>query len=327
MGISYHDYYETLGIKKEASDKEIKSAYRKLARKYHPDVNKDAGSETKFKEINEAYEVLKDPDKRARYDQLGHNWQQGQDFSGFNSGGFDFRSAGGQSSSNFSDFFDSLFGNAGANPFGGASQGSSFNNMYGQQGRQSYQPKQMPVDGADREIDLTITTAEAYTGVKKNIKIRTNKIVNGKKAPHTHSLEVKIPPRATEGMKIKVPGKGSPGKYGGHNGNLYLKIKIKPMNGFSAEGKDLVSHITVMPWDAVFGSKSSFHFFEELLEVDIPKKSHSGDEIRIKGKGLKNRTGEGDLVLKVNIQMPKHLSKEETELLKQLKSAHDNQKK
>ncbi|QRN85194.1 DnaJ domain-containing protein [Clostridia bacterium] len=327
MGISYHDYYETLGINKEASDKEIKSAYRKLARKYHPDVNKDAGSEEKFKEINEAYEVLKDPDKRARYDQLGHNWQQGQDFSDFNFGGFDFKSAGGQSSSNFSDFFDTLFGNAGGSPFGGASQGNPFSNMYGQQGRQGYQPKPTPVDGADRDIDLTITAAEAYSGTKKSIKIRTTKTVNGKKVPHTHSLEIKIPPRATEGMKIKVPGKGNAGKNGGRNGNLYLKIKIKPGQGFTAEGKDLVGRVSVTPWDAVLGKKLDLRFFEETLEIEIPKKTQGGDEIRIKGKGLKNRTGEGDLVLKVSIKMPEHLSREEMDLLKQLKDAHEKHKK
>ena len=319
MGVKYHDYYETLGVAKDASDKEIKSAYRKLARKYHPDVNKDPGADEKFKEINEAYEVLKDPDKRARYDQLGHNWQQGQDFSDFNFGGFDFR-GGGQSSSNFSDFFDILFGQAGGNPFGGARQGNPFEHMYSQQG---YQPQQMPVDGKDKEIDLSIAVGEAYHGVKKSIKIRTSKTVDGRTKPQTHTLEIKIPPRATEGMKIKVPGKGGAGRHGGKSGNLLLKIKLKPDQGFAAEGKDLIRTVLLTPWDAMLGTSTSINLFGETLEVTIPKKSRSGERIRLKGKGLKNRTGEGDLFLEIQIQMPEDLSREEMDLLKQLKEAHE----
>jgi curved DNA-binding protein len=323
MGVKYHDYYETLGVTKESSDKEIKSAYRKMARKYHPDVNKESNSDNKFKEISEAYEVLKDPDKRARYDQLGHSWQQGQDFSDYNSGGFDFR-GGGQSSSNFSDFFDVMFGGAGGNPFGGANQGNPFEQRYSQQARQ---PRQMPVDGADRDIDLGITVKEAYQGVQKSLKIRTTKMVAGRKAPHTHSLEIKIPPRATEGMKIKVPGKGSAGTSGGKNGNLFLKIKLNPSPGYTAEGKDIIHSIAITPWDAVLGKMVNLNFFGETLEINIPKKSRGGERIRIAGKGLKNRTGEGDLVIDVKVQMPEHLSREEMALLKQLKEVHEKQKK
>ncbi len=323
MGVKYHDYYETLGVTKESSDKEIKSAYRKMARKYHPDVNKESESDNKFKEITEAYEVLKDPEKRARYDQLGHNWQQGQDFSDINFGGFDFR-GGGQSSSNYSDFFDVMFGGAGGNPFGGASRGNPFEQMYGQQARQ---PRQMPIDGTDREIDLGITVKEAYQGVKKSIKIRTTKTVDGRKMPHTHSLEIKIPPRATEGMKIKVPGKGVSGKNGGKNGNLFLKIKINSDQSYRAEGKDLLSHITLTPWDALLGSNLTLDFFGEPLEVNIPKKSRGGEQILLQGKGLKNRTGEGDLILELRVQMPEHLSREEMDLLRQLKDLHEKHNK
>ncbi len=314
MSVTYHDYYQTLGVSREASEKEIKAAYRKLARKYHPDVNKDQASDKKFKEINEAYEVLKDPDKRARYDQLGHNWQQGQDFSDFNFGGFDFRQSSGQSSSNFSDFFDILFGNAGGSPFGSRSSSQGFDGMHGY----TQPPRQRPQDGTDKEIDLSIGVKEAYQGTKKSIKIRTNKMQDGRQIPHTHSLEVKIPPRATEGMKIKVPGKGSPGQYGGKNGNLFLKIKIKDSDQFKVTGKDLIAKVPITPWDAVLGGKKEFHLFGESIQVKIPKQSKGDERLFIKGKGLKNRTGEGDLYLQLSIEIPDHLSREEIELIKKL---------
>lgn len=316
MSVKYHDYYETLGVKRDASDKEIKAAYRKLARKYHPDTSKDKESETKFKEISEAYEVLKDPDKRARYDQLGQNWEQGQNFSGFDFGGFDFSQAtGGQSgggSSNFSNFFDILFGQAaagGASPFGGG-QGAGYGQPF------SHTPA--PIDGETKEVDLEVNVKEAYLGTTKNLKIRTGK--TSRKAPSTHNVEIKVPKRVTEGIKIRLPKKGRPGKHGGRPGDLYLRIKINDSHGFHVEGKNLHYPLSISPWEAALGTEKEIDLFGEKLKVKVPKRSKGDENLRLKGKGLKNRTGEGDLLVQLSMRMPDHLSFEQLELLEKLKA-------
>lgn len=310
MSVKYHDYYATLGVARDASEKEIKAAYRKMARKYHPDTSKDAASEQKFKEVSEAYEVLKDPDKRARYDQLGHNWQQGQDFSDFQAGGFDFRNARTGGSGDFSDFFDILFNTAGQSPFGGArGRGQNpFEDLYGQA---SQPPRQEPLRGEDKTVDLNITLEEAWRGAKKNVKIRSSTKQDGRTKPVTHELEIRIPEKATENMKIKVPGRGTPGRHGGPAGDLYLNLKIRSSERFSVDGKDLIRRVDIAPWDAALGAKLPIDLFGEHLDVNVPKRARGDEKLRIKGKGLKNRTGQGDLYVQLHLVMPDDLNHDE----------------
>lgn len=315
MSVKFHDYYKTLEVDKSASDKEIKAAYRKLARKYHPDVNKESGAEDRFKEINEAYEVLKDPEKRQRYDQLGSNWQAGQEFdpSGYGFGGFDFSGSSGQgfSGSGFSDFFDILFGGAarGGNPFSGGMNGFSYG---------ARQP--VPMDGQDKETDLTITLREAFQGAAKKISLRSvETTASGQRRQRTDSIEVKVPPKATEGMKIRVRGKGSPGRNGGRPGDLYLRIRIRDEDNLQVSGKDILTTVTLSPWDAILGTKVSIPFLDETISLKIPPGTGHGDKLRLAGKGLKNRTGQGDLLVSVKIDIPKSLSPESLKLVEKIK--------
>ena len=326
MSVTYHDYYKTLGVDNDASDKEIKSAYRKLARKYHPDVNKDSDADSKFKKINEAYEVLKDPEKRKRYDQLGSNWQDGQaftgygtDFSGFDFGGFDFGNANrGYSTgdSGFSDFFDAIFGGASrssGNPF---ADSDGFSYTYGNR-------SQPPVDGQDKETDLPITLEEAYFGTTKTLSLKTTETTSaGQRRQTTKNLDVNVPQRATEGMKIRLKGKGSPGRHGGKPGDLFLKIKIKPHPDFEVDGKDLLTEVSISPWEAILGHQARISLFGETLSLKIPPGTSSGERFRIKGRGLKNRTGQGDLYAKIRIVTPRNLSPEEQSLVEQLNQLH-----
>ena len=222
MSVKFKDYYALLGVDRKADSSAIQKAFRKLARKYHPDVNKDPAAETKFKELNEAYEVLKDPEKRARYDNLGAGWKAGDPFEGFGGGfsGFGgrggnpfggFQGGGAQSGfggENFSDFFETLFGSAGFNqqagnfnPFGGAGP-------------------QPPQKGSDQEVEITINLADAFHGATRNLNLSTG---GGKKK----SYQVKIPAGTTEGMKIRMSGQGKAGRGNGPAGDLFLKVKLE----------------------------------------------------------------------------------------------------
>lgn len=317
MAVKYRDYYETLGLSRSATEKEIKAAYRKLARKYHPDVNKDPSSSQKFKEVSEAYEVLRDPEKRKRYDQLGHNWEAGQEFSGFDFGGYDFSRAQTHTTSDFSDFFDILFGNMGAGSGFRRTAGRHPFESMGQEDRFGYRTRPAPQKGADRETDLNITVEEAYQGARKDITLRSSR------EPRTHSLQVKIPPRATEGMKIRVPKKGTPGQHGGEPGDLFLRIRIRPGDAFSVEGKDLVAKLEIPFWDAVLGADREISLFGETIPVRIPPGTPGGQRIRIPGKGLKNRTGQGDLLVEVRVRIPDDLQPEETALVESLRDRYE----
>jgi curved DNA-binding protein len=287
MGVTYKDYYKILGVPRNASQEEINKAFKKLAKKYHPDFNpNDKNAEEKFKEINEAYEVLKDPEKRKRYDMLGANWEHGQNFEpppGFENVRFTFRTGGGEGFGEFSDFFDLLFGNlftdrdtkfksykrrayCSKNPF---SESHTFygGNFYGQ----------TPNEEADSEAEIELTLEEAYNGGKKNITLTDGM--------SSKVLTVNIPPGVSEGSKIRLAGQGniSPS---GKRGDLYLKVKLLPHHLFKVEGNNVILDLPLAPWEAALGCKVSIPTLDGRVELKVPPGTSSGQKLRIKGKGL-----------------------------------------
>ncbi len=349
MAVQYHDYYATLGVDRSATPEEIHAAYRKLARKYHPDVNKDPGAEQKFKELNEAYEVLKDPEKRRRYDALGANWQAGQDFrpppgwEGFGAGSraggayqqpggfeqtFHFTGFGDDDSfdffGGFSDFFQSLFG-GGRGGFGGG-----FESAEGGATRQSQrQPGGFGAFGGGyagtqnrpehHEAEISMPLEEAYRGGKRTVSLTIDEPgPGGVMQRKQKSYEVTIPPGIQDGRRLRLGGQGGRGP-GGTAGDLYLKIRIAPHPRFRINGADLEADLPVTPWEAALGSKVSVPLVEGTAQVTVPEGSQSGKRLRLKGKGLRREGKErGDLYLTIRIVTPERLSKEERELLKRL---------
>ena len=343
--MQYKDYYEILGVKREATDAEIKSAYRKLARKYHPDVNKTKEAEAKFKDINEAYEVLSDKQKRSRYDSLGSNWQGGAEytpppgfenfsFRGFQNGQqFDFGSMGGMGG--FSEFFSSLFGDmmAGAAQGGGFSQGQQYGGF-----DFSHEPKRRTSrrTAMENAPDLDIT---------KNLNITVNDLMGGKTIPGTYTemskcthcngggycptcggtgfistprtIKVKLPKNAMPGQKIRVKGEGRADAYG-HKGDLYLIITIKDSE-YEADGTDLTKFVEITPSQAVLGTKKEVTTPHGKITVTIPERTSSGQTLRLKKMGLPDKTnGFGNLNVKIKIVIPKNLNAEQIELYKKL---------
>ncbi len=309
--MEYKDYYKILGVDKKASQAEIKKAYRKLAVKYHPDkAQGDKASEEKFKEINEAYEVLSDPEKRKKYDTLGANWKQFEQ----GGGGFDPRQWGGTGSTfhfegdpsdifgggDFSDFFNMFFGGQG---MGGG-------------GSRTYQKRPRARKGHDYEVETTLTLEEAYHG--------TTRILNldGKK------IRMKIKPGAFDGQKLRVKGKGGPGAHGGASGDLYLNIKVAPHHLYKRNGDNLEQVLNLDLYTAVLGGKATAYTFTGPVNVKIPAGIQNGKILRLKGKGMpvfgKANTF-GDMLLKVNVTIPKHLTRKEKELFEELRKL-DEQK-
>lgn len=319
--MEFKDYYQTLGVERGASQDEIQKAYRKLARRYHPDVSKEANAEDRFKEISEAYEVLKDPEKRQKYDQFGSAWKQarqtGQPPPGFEGFHFDFGSPGagggfrfegdpsafsGMGGSGFSDFFEALFGGQrGAR--GPASQaGFGGRSGFGGAGR-----------GADQEATIQLGLEEAARGGKREIGL-TDPTTGG-----TKNLAVSIPPGVKPGGRIRLHGQGSPGPGGGPAGDLYLKVEVLPHPDLRLEGHDLHTTVPVAPWDAALGGRAEVPTLDGPLTIKVPPGSSSGRRIRLKGKGFPRRNGEaGDLFAELRIVVPETLSTEERELFEKL---------
>ncbi len=313
--MEYKDYYKTLGVSKNATQDEIKKAYRKLAVKYHPDKTKgDKAKEEMFKEINEAYEVLKDPEKRKKYDQLGANWKQYENFqAGGGQGGFDWSqfyggSPGGGGGSysfegdagDFSEFFRNIFGGG----FGGAS-GYSRNTGYGGSYRRAARK------GQDYVSEMSITFDEAYNG--------TTRIINldGKK------LRIKLKPGTRDGQKIKLAGKGGPGMNGGPAGDLILTIKVLPDPRFKREGNDLYADLPIDVPTAVLGGKVPVNTPDgKSVMLNIPAGTSCGKKLRLRGKGMpiyEHPTRHGDLYVTTKIVVPQTLTKEQKELYEKLK--------
>jgi curved DNA-binding protein len=315
--LDYKDYYATLGVKKDTPQDEIQKAYKKLARKFHPDVNKDPQAEVKFKEIGEAYEVLKDPDKRQKYDQYGSAWNRARQSGGSGvppgwnvhygdggSGGFDFNDLGGMGGGErFSSFFDMLFGGGGP---GGARRGApaggpaGFGNQGAQQG------------GGNAEATLPLTVEEAVQGGEKEIAI------SDPSTGQRRSLSVKIPAGVRSGQKIRLAGQGNPG-FGGAAGDLLLKVEIQPDSRFKVDGADIHTTVPVTPWEAALGGEAEVETPTGPVRVKIPAGSSSGRKIRLRGRGLSQQGGgKGDLLAEIRLMVPDQLSDRERELFEQL---------
>ena len=300
--MKYIDYYEALGVPRTATEKEIKTAYRKLARQHHPDLHQgDAkkAAEEKFKTINEAYEVLSDADKRAKYDRLGMNWQSGQDFQpGPDMGGFDFRNVNvsGEGLNGFSDFFSSMFGQ---DIFGGR-RGARTERQRG------------PMRGEDIEADINLLIEELYNGGEKDIQIQTGNA--------TKTVKVKIPPRIYSGAVLRLKGLGGAGHAGGAAGDLLLQLKALQHPVWRIEDQvDIEADLTIYPEQAVVGDKISVPTPDGMIQMKIPAGIHNGQKMRLKDRGLKRKNGTlGDMFVRVKIDLPPEQSPEEVELYKKV---------
>lgn len=302
MAVSYKDYYQLLGVERSASTEDITRAYKKLARKYHPDLNPgNADAEEKFKEINEAHEVLKDTEKRKLYDQLGHNWQHGQQFQGapgFENMNFNFNGQNFGGGAGFSDFFETLFGQAAG---GGGRRGSfgpdPFGNFSGRQRR-----------GRDLEAELSLSLEDALKGGKRSLTLP------GGQGPRT--LEVNVPAGIREGAKLRLTGQGDSGPGGA--GDLYLRVKYLPDARFAVEGDNLLYDLPLAPWEAVLGGKVRVPTLEGDIELNIPEGTSSGRKFRLRGRGMGNASARGDQMVRVMIKSPEQIADEERALWKQL---------
>ncbi|HEX5712695.1 MAG TPA: DnaJ C-terminal domain-containing protein [Solirubrobacterales bacterium] len=290
MAVGFRDYYEVLGVPRGASDEEIRSAYRKLAREYHPDVNKDPGAEDRFKEVSEAYEVLRDPEKREQYERLGANWKAGEDVSGASGFGGGFGGGDGQGfgdGAGFSDFFESFFG--GRRGASGGFEGFSMR-------------------GGDQEATIEVALEEAARGGKQKISLADGR-----------DFEVQIPPGVRDGQKIRLAGQGGEGASGGPAGDLYLRVRIKRHPRFRREDDDLVVEIPVAPWEAALGATVPVPTLNGSARVKVPAGSSSGRRLRLRGEGMPGPGGrKGDLYASVRVVVPKALGKRERELFEEL---------
>jgi curved DNA-binding protein len=298
MPVASRDYYETLGVPRDAGADDIRRAYRNLARRLHPDVNKEPGAEDRFKAISEAYEVLRDPEKRARYDGLGANWRAGPQppgggsaengfdrGSGFRDARVDFGSGG------RGDIFDDLFGGRTGRAGRGGFEGFSFR-------------------GGDQEAELELTLEEAAAGGRRRLSLGD-----------AREFEVEIPPGARDGQRIRLSGQGSPGAGGGESGDLFLRVRLKPHPRFRVQGRDLYIDLAVSPWEAALGADVSVPTLDGSARVKVPAGSSSGRRLRLRGQGLPGGGGSaGDLYAVVMIHVPKKLTRRERELFKQLAS-------
>jgi curved DNA-binding protein len=323
MAVKFQDYYETLGVARDAKPEEIQRAYRKLARKFHPDVNKAADATERFKRINEAYEVLKDPEKRKRYDALGANWKEGQEFTpppGFDGMRWEFRGAPGEAGGfgDFSAFFESLFGGRGG---AGGFAGFDGEHAFGRGGARRARPQA----GAAHEAVITISVDDAYRGATKSIKLQSDAGA-GDGEPRATTYEVKIPPGTTEGSTIRLQGQGGHGRGGGPRGDLYLRVQLAPDPRFEVAEHDLHAILPITPSEAALGAKVPTPTLDGEARVTVPAGTASGRKLRLRGMGLPRRDGtRGDLIVELQIRVPSELTTRERELYEELAklSRHD----
>lgn len=292
--MEFKDYYQTLGVSKTATPDEIKKQYRRLARKYHPDVSKEKNAEEKFKEMKEAYDVLGDPEKRKAYDQMGSNYQGGDSFTP--PPGWEYQQAHqarGQhhQQADFSDFFESLFGQ---HARGGARHQQNFQQ-----------------EGEDQHSKINITLEEAFHGAARRITLSQGK--------NKRELNIKIPAGITEGQSIRLSGQGSPGFNGGKNGDLYLEIHIEKHAQFSVDKKDVYLNLHIMPWDAALGGKIEVPTLGGNIAFTLPANSQTGQKIRLKGRGLPGNPA-GDQYVTLAIYNPEIKTEEQKKIFEQMKS-------
>jgi curved DNA-binding protein len=279
--MEYKDYYQILGVSRDASEDAIKKAYRRLARKYHPDVSKESGAEERFKEVAEAYEVLRDAEKRAAYNQLGNNWQAGQEFRpppGWQGRGGSRAHTGGFSSRDFSDFFESLFGGG-----GGGGRGNGFAGMGGMGGRGGG----FATAGQDQTVVLETSLEEAYHGGSRALKLQTpERDASGRVVNRTRTLNVKIPAGVANRQKIRLSGQGSAGMGGGPSGDLYLEVSIKPHHLYKLRERDVTVELPLAPWEAALGCKVKVPTLGGTVTLNIPANAKNGQKLRLRGRGL-----------------------------------------
>ena len=298
--MKFRDYYETLGVARSATEAEIKAAYRKLARKYHPDVNKEASAEDQFKELGEAYSVLKDTEKRAAYDRMGANWKNGQDFTpppNWNEG-FEY------SNDNYSD------GHPG---FGGGHQGNQsefFESLFGQgryrQGGRGGNPSQgMDFKGQDHHAKISIDLVDAYNGAKRTITLHMpTQDASGHVSTQERKLDVSIPKGIKAGQNLRLVGQGGPGMGAGDSGDLYLEIDFHPNPIYRVDGKDVYLDLPLAPWEAALGTAVNIPTpAGSTLELTIPAGTATGRKMRLKGKGIPSKEP-GDLYVVPSIVLP-----------------------
>ena len=294
--MEYKDYYDIIGVEKTATADEIKKAYRKLARKYHPDLNKDKEAEEKFKEIGEANDVLSDPEKRAAYDELGQNYQAGQDFRPPPNWDQDFEFSGRPSGPNaqpedFSDFFDDLFAKAQRQQHGTQQQGG-------------HRQADFNAKGQDHHARIIIDLDDSFTGAKRQITLKVPEFAPDGHVQLKHrTLDVSIPKGVREGQNIRLKKQGAPGYGKGEPGDLFLEISFKPHKFYHAEGVDLYLDLPVTPWEAALGGKIKVPTPGGVVDLNIPANSKQGRKLRLKGRGIPAKVP-GDLFVVLQIALP-----------------------
>ena len=335
MATTERDYYAVLGVGRESSAEDIKKAFRRLARQYHPDLHsgsKKGEMEKKFKELNEAHEVLSDPDKRKKYDRYGHRWQEAEAYEkareqqgAGGGGGFQWRQESAQGEGqDYGDFFENLFGRGGARTRSGG--GSPFDGF--------------PVQGEDLETTVRLTLREVLTGVSRRVQLTepapcptcggTGK-QRGKRCPtcggtgtrtEVRTIDVKIPAGVQDGTRVRVAGKGAPGHQGGKAGDLYLLVHIESHPTFQRQGSDLLVQLPIWPWEAILGADVLVPTLTDPVRAKIPPGSRAGSKLRLKGKGLPTAAGgHGDLFFTLQIVLPPSLTDEDRKLYEELARA------
>lgn len=311
--MEFKDYYKTLGVSRDASQDEIKRAYRKLARKYHPDRNDEADAEDRFKTVSEAYEVLHDPEKRRSYDQLGANWKAGQDFRPPPGWGSAYsRAAAGESadsgagSADFSDFFSSLFGSGGV---GGARRPTrgGFSGARGQ----------------DQRARLRVSLEDAYGGVTRALALQVPEYdSDGNAVMRNRTINVKVPAGITEGQQIRLAGQGAPGFGGGARGDLFLEVEIEPHRFFTVQGRDITLQLPVTPWEAALGTQLAVPTLGGRVDMKIPAGARGEQRLRLKGRGLPGKPP-GDQYLVIQIVAPQPRNDAQRELYRKMAEEMD----
>ena len=307
--MKFKDYYEILGVKRDATQDEIKSAYRKLARKFHPDVSKEKDAEARFKEMGEAYKVLKDPEQRASYDQLGANWKNGQDFRPPPNAdaGFEFSGRGGHAGfgdgSDFGDFFEQMFSQ--------------------QSGHGRGQRRTMHAAGEDHHAKVQIDLEDAYRGAERSISLRMPVVdENGHVVTKDRTLSITIPKGIRAGQTLRLAGQGGPGTGEGKAGDLYLEIVFRPHPRYRVDGRDVYVDLPLAPWEAALGASIAVPTPEGSVELTIPPNSVAGRKLRLKGKGIPGKET-GDLYVVLTIVLPPAQTDKAKEAYRALQEALD----